>query len=61
MKNLKWAYYESTIANFFFSFDLNQDGIFDEREHQESFAFWSSKSNSERQHQILGEMCFASL
>lgn len=61
MKDLKQSYFKKTVADFIFSFDQNQDGIFDEYEQQESYDFWSSSNMQRQQHDLLGEMCFANL
>jgi len=37
MKDKKWAYFESTVADFYFSFDLNRDGVFDDTEMSQAF------------------------
>lgn len=41
MNNKKWAYYEATVADFYFSLDKNRNGDFDENEMRESVNFWS--------------------
>lgn len=61
MKDLKWGYYEHTVANFFFSFDQNQDGLIDDAEKTEAYIFWSSTDQVASQHKLLGEMCFANM
>lgn len=47
MKEAKNDYFKSQLASFYFSFDLDQDGLIDDYEMARAYEFWSSEDQSE--------------